>query len=96
MRRSTKRMLPWFPLESPAPSARSASLLLDTLAARARPLRRSAGIRHMPAHRRLNKRQRRRAREAQHDLRAQYRERDLPFQNGVATAIFEDAYAPAA
>ena len=42
MRRSTKRMLPRFPLESPAPSARSASLLLDTLAARARPLRRSA------------------------------------------------------
>ena len=50
----------------------------------------------MPAHPRLNKRRRRRAREAQHDLRAQYRERDLLFQNGVATAIFEDAYAPAA
>ncbi len=46
--------------------------------------------------RRQNKRQRRQARQAaHHDLRQRYREHDLPFQNGVAAAIFEDAYAPA-
>jgi hypothetical protein len=45
--------------------------------------------------RRTTKRQRRRAREAQHDLRAQYRESDLPFQNGVGVLVTEDPYSSA-
>jgi hypothetical protein len=50
----------------------------------------------MPTPRRLNKRQRRRAREQRgHDLRQHYRKSDLPFHNGIAVATFEDAYAPA-
>jgi hypothetical protein len=43
-----------------------------------------------------SKRQRRQARERAHDLRERYNTAELPFQNGIAIADFEDAYAPAA
>ena len=42
--------------------------------------------------RRANKRQRRQARERAHDLRQRYNAADLPFQNGIAVATFDDPY----
>jgi hypothetical protein len=42
---------------------------------------------------RQKRRQLRRAREAgRHDLRGQCAERDLPFMNGVGSAVIEDPY----
>jgi hypothetical protein len=49
----------------------------------------------MPKRRHQTKRQRRRAREAQHDLREHYREGDLPFQNGIGVLTIEDPYSEA-